>query len=116
MAPYWFDVEATAYLSAGGQTAVRLEAGSELLFTRRLVLRPLVELNLCGQTNAERGIGAGLSSFDAGLRVRYELRREFAPYLGVIWNNRVGETAALADAAGESPGGQRVVAGLRVWF
>ena len=116
MAPYWFDVEATAYLGAGGQTAVRLEAEYELLLTRRLVLQPLVELNLYGQTNAERGIGAGLSSFDAGLRVRYELRREFAPYLGVIWNNRVGETAGLADAAGESPDGRRVVAGLRLWF
>ena len=109
MAPYWFDVEATAYLSAGGQTAVRLEAGYELLFTRRLVLQPLVELNLYGQTNAERGIGASLSSFDAGLRVRYELRREFAPYLGVIWNNRVGETAALADAACENGGALALV-------
>ena len=116
MAPYWFDVEATAYLGAGGQTAVRLEAEYELLLTRRLVLQPLVELNLYGQTNAERGIGAGINSFDAGLRLRYELRREFAPYLGVIWNNRVGETAELADAAGESPGGRRVVAGLRLWF
>ncbi len=116
IAPYWFDVEATAYLGAGGQTAVRLEAEYELLLTRRLVLQPLVELNLYGQTNAARGIGAGISSFDAGLRVRYELRREFAPYLGVTWHNRFGETAGLAEAAGESPGGRRLVAGLRLWF
>ena len=116
LAPYWFDVEATAYLGADGQTAVRLEAEYELLLTRRLALQPLVELNLYGKTNAERGLGAGLSSFDAGLRIRYELRREFAPYVGVIWYNRFGETAELVEAAGELADGRRVVAGLRLWF
>ena len=116
LAPYWFDVEATAYLGADGQTAVRLEAEYQLLLTRRLALQPLVELNLYGKTNVERGLGAGLSSFDAGLRIRYELRREFAPYVGVIWYNRFGETAGLAEAAGELADGRRVVAGLRLWF
>ena len=82
LAPYWFEVEATAYLGAGGQTAARFEAEYELLFTNRLVLQPLVELNLYGKTNAERGIGAGVSAFDAGLRIRYEFRREFAPRSG----------------------------------
>ena len=96
--------------------AVRLEAEYELLLTRRLALQPLVELNLYGKTNAERGLGAGLSSFDAGLRIRYELRREFAPYVGVIWYNRFGETAELVEAAGELADGRRVVAGLRLWF
>jgi len=116
LAPYWFEVEAIAYLGAGGQTAVRLEAEYELLFTNRVVLQPSVEVNLYGQTNAERGIGAGVSSFDAGLRIRYELRREFAPYLGVTWHSRFGETAGFAEAGGQSTGGRRFVAGLRLWF
>ena len=116
LAPYWFDVEATAYLGAGGQTATRLKAEYELLFTNRLALQPLVEVNLYGKSNAERGIGAGVSSFDAGLRIRYELRREFAPYLGVTWHSRFGETARFLEAAGESTGGRRFVAGLRLWF
>ena len=102
LAPYWFDVEATAYLGAGGQTAARLKAEYELLFTNRLALQPLVEVHLYGQPNVERGIGAGVSSFDAGLRIRYELRREFAPYLGVTWHDRFGETAGFAEAAGGS--------------
>ena len=112
LAPYWFDVEATAYLGAGGHTAARLEAEYELLFTNRLVLQPLVEVNLYGKTNAERGIGAGVSSFEAGVRIRYELRREFAPYLGLTWHRRFGETAGFA----ETTGGRRFVAGLRLWF
>ncbi len=116
LAPYWFDVEATAYLGAGGQTAARLEAEYELLFTNRLALQPLVEVNLYGKTNAERGIGAGVSSFEAGVRIRYELRREFAPYLGLTWHRSFGETAGFAEAAGETTSGRRFVAGLRLWF
>ena len=116
LAPYWFDVEATAYIGAGGRTAARLKAEYELLLTNRLALQPLVEVNLYGRTIAERGIGAGVSSFDAGMRIRYELRREFAPYLGVTWHGRFGETARFAEAAGESTGGRRFVVGLRLWF
>ena len=116
LAPYWFEVEATGYLGANGQTAARLEAEYELLFTNRLVLQPLVELNLYGKTITERGIGAGVSAFDAGLRIRYEIRREFAPYLGVVWTRAFGDTAAFARAAGETTGGRRFVAGLRLWY
>ena len=116
LAPYWFDVEATAYVGAGGQSAARVKAEYELLFTNRLALQPLVEVNLHGKTNAERRIGAGVSSFDAGLRLRYELRREFAPYVGVSWHTRFGETARFAEATGESARGRRIVAGLRFWF
>ena len=116
LAPYWFEVEATAYLGADGQTAARFEVEYELLLTNRLVLEPLVELNLYGKTNVERGIGAGLSEFDGGLRLRYELRREFAPYLGVVWRRTFGDTADLANAAGQTTGGRRFVAGLRLWY
>ena len=116
LAPYWFEMEATVYLGASGQSVARLEADYELLFTNRLVLQPLVELNLYGKTNSERGIGAGVSELDAGLRIRYEFRREFAPYVGVIWTNAFGQTADFAKAAGESTGGRRFVAGLRLWY
>ena len=116
LAPYWFEVEAGAYLSDGGQTAARIEVEYELLLTNRLVVQPLVELNVYGKTNSERGIGAGVSALDAGLRIRYEFRREFAPYLGVIWTNAFGETADFASAAGETGDGRRLVAGLRLWF
>ena len=79
LAPYWFEVEVTGYVSDGGQTAARLEADYELLLTNRLVVRPLVEVNLYGKSNVERGIGAGLSSTDIELRMRYEFRRELGP-------------------------------------
>ncbi len=115
LAPYWFEVEATGYVSDDGQTAVRLEADYELLLTNRLVLRPLVELNLYGTSNVERGIGAGLSSTDVGLRMRYEVRREFAPYIGVTWNHTFGETRELAEASGDAVSHLRLVAGLRLW-
>ena len=116
LAPYWFEVEATGYVSDGGQTAVRLEADYELLLTNRLVLRPLVELNLYGKSNVERGIGSGLSSSELGLRVRYEFRRELAPYVGVSWNNSFGETKEIAETLGEPASSVRFVAGVRLWY
>ena len=115
LAPYWFEIEATGYVSDGGQTAVRLEADYELLLTNRLVLRPLVEFNLYGKSNLERGIGSGLSSTDVGVRMRYEVRREFAPYVGVTWHNSFGETRELAEASGDAASRLRLVAGLRLW-
>ena len=116
LAPYWFEVEATGYVSEGGQTAARLEVEYELLVTNRLVLQPLVEANLYGKTSEERGIGAGLSSIEAGLRMRYEFRREFAPYVGVTWNNTFSETKDLAGAVGDTSAGLRFVVGLRLWY
>ena len=116
LAPYWFEVEATGYASDGGQTAIRLEAEYELLLTNRLVLRPIVELNLYGKSNVERGVGAGLSRTDIGLRMRYEVRREVAPYIGVTWNHTFGETRDLAEASGDAVSHVRFVAGLRLWY
>ena len=115
LAPYWFEVEATGYVSKGGQTTARLEAEYKLLLTNRLVLQPLVEVNLFGQRDEARGIGAGLSHAEISLRVRYEFRRELAPYVGVAWHNTFGETRDLAEAAGDTIAGPRFVAGLRLW-
>lgn len=116
LAPYWFEVEATVYLGPGGRTAARLKANYELLLTNRLVLQPLVELDLLGRDDLDRGLGAGFSTVETGLRLRYEIRRELAPYVGVAWHNAFGETARLAEAASEAGGRGRLVAGLRFWF
>jgi copper resistance protein B len=116
LAPYWFEVEATAYVGESGRTHVRLETEYELLLTNRLVLQPLVELDIFGKSDPERHIAAGLSSGEFGLRLRYEIRRELAPYLGVTWNRKFFGTADLARAAGEETGGARFATGIRVWF
>ena len=116
LAPYWFDIEATAYIGASGRTHARFEVEYELLFTNRLMLQPLVELELVGKSDPARGVGAGLSTTDIGFRLRYELRREVAPYVGVTWNNKWGQTADYAETANEETGGARLVTGLRLWF
>jgi copper resistance protein B len=116
LAPYWFEVEATAYVGAGGRTHVRFETEYELLFTNRLILQPLVEVDVFGRADPERGIGAGLSTIETGLRLRYEIRREFAPYVGVTWQRKYFGTADLARAAGERTRGAQLALGLRAWF
>ena len=116
LAPYRFDVELTAYVGAGGRTHFRGEVEYELLLTNRLVLQPLIEVEVFGKSDPERGIGSGLSTTEAGFRLRYEFRREFAPYVGVVWNNKYGGTADFAEAAGEDTGGARFVTGVRLWL
>jgi copper resistance protein B len=114
--PYKFDVAATAYVGQSGQTAARFEGEYELLLTNRLILQPLVEINVYGQGDARRGIGAGLSTAEAGLRLRYEITRRFAPYIGVIHERAYGSTADLRRDDGVDPNETRVVAGVRIWF
>jgi copper resistance protein B len=116
LAPYWFEVEATGYVGASGRTHARLEIEYELLLTNRLVLQPLVEVEIFGKSDPERGVGSGVSTTDAGFRLRYEFRREVAPYVGVTWKNKWGKTARFAEAAGDDTGGPRFVTGLRLWF
>lgn len=116
LAPYWFEVEATAYVGASGRTHFRFETEYELMLTNRLVLQPLAEFEIYGKADAEHRMGAGLSTADAGLRLRYEIRRELAPYVGVVWNRKFFGTADLARAAGAKTESVRVVGGLRFWF
>ena len=115
-APYRFDVEATAYIGEEGRSAVRVETEYELLFTQRLVLQPRFETNLYGKSDPERELGSGLADAALGLRLRYEIRREFAPYLGIEYARKFGGTADLARAEGEDVDETRYVAGLRFWF
>ena len=116
LAPQWFDIEATLYAGSAGRTAARVKAEYELLLTQRLILQPEIELNLYGKTDAAKRTGAGLSDADVGLRLRYEVRREFAPYVGIAWTRRFGTSADLARAAGEDTSNLRILAGLRIWF
>lgn len=116
LAPYWFEVEATAYVGEKGRTAARASLEYELLVTQRLILRPELELEAYGKDDPTNLIGSGLSSIGFGLRLRYEIRRELAPYLGVQWERKLGETEDLAIAAGQDASDAMVVAGMRVWF
>lgn len=116
VAPYWFDVAITGYVGAAGRTHVRVETEYDLLVTNRLILQPIVEAELYGKADSTHGFGAGLTTVDTGLRLRYEVRREFAPYLGVTWHRAYFGTADLARAAGGRVSDARLAAGLRLWW
>lgn len=116
LAPYWFDVEGALFLSDKGDVLARAEAYYDQRLTQRAFLQPRVELNLAAKDMPERGIGAGLSQAELGLRLRYEIAREFAPYVGVSWERRYGATARYARAEGESTGGFALALGVRTWF
>lgn len=116
LAPYWFEVEATAYLGEGGRTQLRLETEYDLLLTNRLVLQPLFETEINGKADTARGLGAGLASTEFELRLRYEFRREVAPYVGVSWQRKHFGTADFARASGEKASGARLALGIRLWM
>jgi copper resistance protein B len=116
LAPQWLHAEATAYLGEGGQLGLRLKGGYEWLITNRAILSARVEADAWGDDDERAGIGSGLAEASAGLRLRYEVRREFAPYAGIEWTGLFGDTADLARAAGEDARDTRLVAGLRFWF
>jgi len=116
LAPYWFEVEGALFLSDKGDVLARLEGYYDQRLTQRLILQPRAELNLSAQDVRENGIGSGLSDIELGLRLRYEVAREFAPYVGVSWDRKLGTTARFARAAGEDPSSPSVVLGIRAWF
>ncbi|WP_198958816.1 copper resistance protein B [Candidimonas nitroreducens] len=116
LAPYWFDVDATAYVGPGGRTALWLKAEYDILLTQKLYLQPSVEVNLYGKDDERRGIGSGLTDGTAGLRLKYEVTRQFVPYVGVEWSSKFGKTANYVQAAGEAKQETRFVAGLSFRF
>ena len=116
LAPYWFDMDVTAYVAEQGHTALRLSAEYELLLTQKLILQPRFEANIYGAADDAREIGSGLSNTVAGVRMRYEIKREFAPYIGIDWTRKYGRTAEHAELAGANAQDTNLVAGLRVWF
>jgi copper resistance protein B len=116
IAPYWFDVGAQLFLSDKGDVLARIEGSYDQRITQALILQPRVEFNLAAQDVPANGVGAGLSDLELGVRLRYEIKREFAPYVGVEWAKKVGTTARFARAAGEDDDVVNVVAGIRFWF
>jgi copper resistance protein B len=116
LAPYFFEIDAAIYLGEEGRTAVRFSAEYDMLLTQRLVLQPELEFNLYGKSDPENGVGSGLADAEVGLRLRYEIRREFAPYVGVHWERKFGRTADLAGAEGDGASDIGLVLGLRAWF
>ena len=116
LAPYWFKVDATAYVGEQGRTAFRLGAEYELLITQKLILQPRLEANFYGMEDEALDRGAGLSTLVTGVRLRYEIRREFAPYVGVDWSGKYGGTADHAREAGARTNDTSVVVGVRFWY
>ncbi|GHB94329.1 copper resistance protein B [Thermomonas carbonis] len=116
LAPYKFEVQATVYIGEGGQSMLQAEVEYELLLTNKLILQPRIEATALGRNDAVRGIGSGLGEVDAGLRLRYEVRREVAPYIGIERAVRFGKTADFARAPGDDAHETRWVAGVRFWF
>ena len=116
LAPYMFDLEAAAFLSDHGDVLARIEGYYDQRITQRLILQPRIELNLAAQDVPATRIGAGLGNAELGLRLRYEIRREFAPYVGLSYDAKIGRTARYARADGDDPRVGSVVAGIRFWF
>ena len=116
IAPYWFEVEGALFLSDKGDLLGRLEGYYDQRITQHLILQPRVELNFAAQDVPANGIGSGLSDAELGLRLRYEIKREFAPYVGISWERKLGDTARFARAAGDRVEATSLVLGIRVWF
>lgn len=116
LAPGFFELDLQGFVSEEGNVSARLEAEYDLLITQRLVLQPKAELNLAAQSVRELGIGGGVNDVELGLRLRYEITRQFAPYVGVHWERKLGETADFARDEGESVDALSVVAGVRFWY
>ena len=115
-APYRFETDTALFVSEDGDLSLRAEFEYELLLTQRLVLQPRVEINAAAQRVRSWGVGSGVNDVQLGLRLRYEIRREFAPYVGVEWTRKLGDTADIARDEGEEVSVPTLVAGLRLWF
>lgn len=116
LAPYWFEIQATAYLGEDGRLSARLKGSYDLRFTNRLILTPGVEANAYSRSENERNLGAGLGNIEAGLRLRYEIHRKFAPYVGYVWERSFAGTADRRRASGDPVFERRFVAGVRLWW
>jgi copper resistance protein B len=114
--PGLFDVDGALFVSDEGDLTARLEADFDLRMTQRWVLQPRMEIELAAQSIPELRVGTGVGAVEGGLRLRYEMRRELAPYVGVAWERKTGDTAEFARAAGEDPRDVSIVIGMRAWY
>lgn len=116
VAPYFLETDAALFIGESGHAAARLGIEHELMLTQQWVLSPELEINLHSRDDPAHGIGSGLSDLSLGLRLRYEIRREFAPYVGLHWSKKFGDTADYARTEGEDDDDLQLVAGIRAWF
>jgi len=116
LAPYFFEFAPTLYIRDGGHVAGRINGSYDVLLTQRLIVQPEAELNFYSKDDPARGIGSGFSDMDAGVRLRYEITRKFAPYIGYAYSGKYGSTATYAHQSGEASSDSRFVFGLRVWY
>jgi copper resistance protein B len=116
LALYWFEIDLSLFVSEDGDVSARFTGEYDLPLTQRLVLQPRVETELAVQEVDAFGVGQGFNEIELGVRLRYEIRREFAPYVGVSWARLIGETAGIARGKGEDIDNLAVMAGVRMWF
>ena len=116
VAPYWFEIDSAIFVEADGQVNLRLEAEYEILFTQKWVLTPEIEINWFSEDDDDLGIGSGFSKLETGLRLRYEITRQIAPYIGIHHERLLGNTEDIADAGGKETSDTLAVAGIRFWF
>lgn len=116
LAPYFFETEASLFVSTEGDASMRLKQSFDLLITQRLIAEPHLEVNLFTEDVPERDIGAGLSNVELSLQFRYEIVRRLAPYVEAVWSRKLGETARLARADGDDAEDTTIRLGLRFWF
>ncbi len=116
VAPYWFEIDTALFIGESSQVGLRFSAEYEWMITQRWVLSPEIEFNIHSKDDEAVGTGSGLSDSQIGIRLRYEIKREFAPYIGINWNNKYGNTATFARDEGEKVSSTQFVAGVRAWF
>lgn len=116
LARYFFEAEPTLFISPEGDVSGRFTGAFDLLLTQRLILQPRFEAEAAVQDQEKFGMGPGINDVDVGLRLRYELSREFAPYVGVNFRELFGETARYARESGEDTLQWSFVTGVRMWF
>lgn len=116
LAPYWFDVQLTGYVGDDGRLAARAKGAYDIRLSNRLIMTPQVEANLYSKRSDDRQLGGGFSNVELSSRLRYEVSRKFAPYVGFVWERSLGGTAGFRRAEGEAPAEHRVVVGLRAWW
>ncbi|MGO3345666.1 MAG: copper resistance protein B [Marinomonas sp.] len=116
LAPYFYDIDAVLFVGEEGRNALRLSVEQDLLITQKLILTPDFEVNIYSKKDEKANIGSGLSDISAGLRLRYEVTRKFAPYIGLDWSQKLANTADLARSGGESTESAGFVIGIKAWF
>lgn len=116
LAPYWYEIDTALFIGESSQVGLRFSAEYDWMITQRWVLSPEIEFNIHSKDDEAVGTGSGLSDSQIGIRLRYEIKREFAPYIGINWNNKYGNTAAFARKEGEEVSSTQIVAGVRSWF